>query len=202
MSSSQQPTASANGAASSSTHTWSCSLALSSPGLDNSALTTPWPCPLPGTQRSPTPRRLQRAEPGWPLAGPGGAALFTHGHLGPAAPEECGKCYGHILQGGRAQASGKTQWLLMNVDSVQPLAGMPACEQPRVRTEAVSRWQGDGMSPVLLLAPACPPAGGTKGGRGGCSGHGSPFHSPAAQSPPGLTCTVTHSAPSSTGCCL
>lgn len=62
----------ANGATSSNSRTWSwpprpVQLCL------GDATRTPWPCPLPGTQRNPIPQRPQRAVSGRPHAGPGGA---------------------------------------------------------------------------------------------------------------------------------
>lgn len=61
-------------------------------GRGHSTLRGPWLCcsshhpgPLLGTQSSPILQQSQRAVPGWPHEGPEEQALFTHGHLGPAA---------------------------------------------------------------------------------------------------------------------
>lgn len=88
--------------------------APSSRGLGNSTLTSPWPCcishhprPLPGTHRSPILQHPQRAVPGWPQEGPEEQALFTHGHLGPAAWRNAENAMVTFCRRGRAQAVGR-----------------------------------------------------------------------------------------------
>lgn len=141
------------------------------------------PPPLTRTQRRPPLPCPQRVVPSQPHAGPGGAALFTHSHLGPAALEECGEGSGHICRRHLCLGRQKASMAVHECGfCLACLAGTQALRAALSQDRGCEQAARDGMSPSC--PGSSPPIGGAEERGGGC----------CRGRPPAHPCTHVHTA--------